>query len=222
MKKDKLPLVTAISSFDAVVLCDGDYPSHAVALSILQHAKYLVCCDGAGMHYILHGGTPDAIVGDGDSLPDDFKRRYADLVHLVDEQDDNDQTKATRFCMKQGMRRIAYLGCTGKREDHTLCNISLIMRYMREWGLDVTMITDTGYFVPASGLQSFETFARQQVSIFNFGCTRLSAKGLKWKPYPYKEWWQGGLNEALDNEVVMDGDGDYLMFFTFDAKVSKP
>ena len=200
MKKDKLPLVTAVSSFDAVVLCDGDYHSHAVALSILQHAKYLVCCDGAGMHYILHGGTPDAIVGDGDSLPDEFKRRYADLVHLVDEQDDNDQTKATRFCMKQGM----------------------IMRYMREWGLDVTMITDTGYFVPASGLQSFETFARQQVSIFNFGCTRLSAKGLKWKPYPYKEWWQGGLNEALDNEVVMDGDGDYLMFFTFDAKVSKP
>lgn len=134
MKKDKLPLVTAASCFDAVVLCDGDYPSHAVALSILQHANYLVCCDGAGMHYILHGGTPDAIVGDGDSLPDDFKRRYADLVHLVDEQDDNDQTKATRFCMKQGMRRIAYLGCTGKREDHTLCNISLIMRYMREWG----------------------------------------------------------------------------------------
>ena len=43
MKKDKLPLVTAVSSFDAVVLCDGDYPSHAVALSILQHAKYLVC-----------------------------------------------------------------------------------------------------------------------------------------------------------------------------------
>ena len=40
MKKDKLPLVTAVSSFDAVVLCDGDYPSHAVALSILQHAKY--------------------------------------------------------------------------------------------------------------------------------------------------------------------------------------
>lgn len=32
MKKDKLPLVTAVSSFDAVVLCDGDYPSHAVAL----------------------------------------------------------------------------------------------------------------------------------------------------------------------------------------------
>ena len=124
--------------------------------------------------------------------------------------------------MKQGMRRIAYLGCTGKREDHTLCNISLIMRYMREWGLDVTMITDTGYFVPASGLQAFETFARQQVSIFNFGCTRLSAEGLKWKPYPYKEWWQGGLNEALDNEVLMNGDGDYLMFFTFDAKVPKP
>lgn len=219
--EDKSPLVTAASCFDAVVLCDGDYPSHPVALSILQNAQFLVCCDGAGMHNILHGGTPDVIVGDGDSLPDDFKKRYADLVHLVDEQDDNDQTKATRFCMKKGMKRIAYVGCTGKREDHTLCNISLMMKYMREWGLDVTMITDTGYFVPASGIRRFESFVRQQVSIFNFGSSRLSGKGLKWMPYPYKELWQGGLNEALGDEVVMNGDGDYLMFFTFDAKVPK-
>ena len=106
MKKDKLPLVTAVSSFDAVVLCDGDYPSHAVALSILQHAKYLVCCDGAGMHYILHGGTPDAIVGDGDSLPDDFKRRYADLVHLVDEQMVDGQLWQGEVVWRVALRRL--------------------------------------------------------------------------------------------------------------------
>ena len=213
------PLITASSTFDAVILCDGDYPSHPIPLSILRHARYLVCCDGAGMNHILHGGTPDAIVGDGDSLPQDFKRRYADILHIVDEQEDNDQTKATRFCLAQGCRNIAYLGSTGRREDHTLSNIALCVRYMKDMHLDVTMVTDNGYFSPASGSSTFESFPRQQISIFNFGSRQLEGEGFKWSPYPYKELWQGSLNEAVGNEVTVHADGDYLLFRTFEPKV---
>ena len=219
MTNPKYPLVTASSSFDAVILCDGDYPSHPIPLSILRHARYLVCCDGAGMNHILHGGTPDAIVGDGDSLPQDFKRRYADILHIVDEQEDNDQTKATRFCLAQGCRNIAYLGSTGRREDHTLSNIALCVRYMKDMHLDVTMVTDNGYFSPASGSSTFESFPRQQISIFNFGSRQLEGEGFKWSPYPYKELWQGSLNEAVGNEVTVHADGDYLLFRTFEPKV---
>ena len=220
MTNESYPLITASNTFDAVILCDGDYPSHAIPLSILQHAKYLVCCDGAGMNHILHGGTPDAIVGDGDSLPEDFKRRYADILHIVNEQEDNDQTKATRFCIAKGCRRIAYLGSTGKREDHALSNISLIMRYKRQFHLDVTMVTDNGYFTPAIGTQTFESFPRQQISIFNFGCQQLEGEGFRWNPYPYEELWQGSLNEAVGNEVTIHADGNYLLFRTFEPKTA--
>ena len=217
-KRHTYPLITASSTFDAVILCDGDYPSHSIPLSILNHAKYLVCCDGAGMHHILHGGTPDAIVGDGDSLPEDFKRRYADILHQISEQEYNDQTKATRFCIAQGFQHIAYLGSTGKREDHTLANISLLVMYMKNFHLDVTMITDHGYFTPTSGKQTFRSFARQQASIYNFGCHQLTSTGLKWNSYAYQELWQGALNEALGDEFTLDGDGDYLLFRTFEPK----
>ena len=218
MKDLKYPLVTASSTFDAVILCDGDYPSHPIPLSILNQAPYLVCCDGAGMNHILHGGTPDAIVGDGDSLPEDFKHRYADILHIVNEQEDNDQTKATRFCIAKGCRRIAYLGSTGKREDHALSNISLIMRYMRDFQLDVTMVTDNGYFTPATGTQTFGSFPRQQISIFNFGCQQLEGEGFRWNPYPYEELWQGSLNEAVGDSVTIHADGCYLLFRTFEPK----
>ena len=235
MTENKYPLITASSTFDAVILCDGDYPSHPIPLSILHHAKYLVCCDGAGMNHILHGGTPDAIVGDGDSLPSDFKRRYADILHIVNEQEDNDQTKATRFCIEQGSNsnakgchsdkevplRIAYLGSTGKREDHALSNISLIVRYMRDFHIDATMVTDNGYFTPAQGTQTFESFPHQQISIFNFGCKKLEGEGFKWTPYPYKELWQGSLNEAIGNEVKIIADGNYLLFRTFNPKITE-
>lgn len=213
-----LPLITTASTFDAVVLCDGDYPTHAIPLSILHNAPYLCCCDGAGMRHILHGGTPDAIVGDGDSLPDDFKRRYADILHLVSRQDDNDQTKATLHCMEQGFQRIAYIGSTGKREDHTIGNIALLLHYMQHLHLDVTMITDHGYFTPAQGDTVIQTFPRQQISIFNISCTQLAGEGLKWAPTAFDQLWQGTLNEALSEQVVLHGDGSYLLYRTFDAK----
>ena len=43
-------------------------------------------------------------------------------------------------------------------------------------------------------------------------CSRLAGNGFKWNVYPYKMMWQGGLNEAIDNCVSLDGDGMYMVF----------
>lgn len=212
------PIITPQSTFDAVILCDGDYPSHPTPLCILNHATHLICCDGAGMKHIQAGGKPEAIIGDGDSLPDAFKQTHADIIHIVDEQEDNDQTKATRYCMAKGYKRIAYIGSTGKREDHTLGNIFLLSRYMSQYQLDVTMVTDHGYFTPACGTQVFDTFPRQQISIFNISCRQLCGTGFRWEPYTYQELWRGTLNEAKGHSVTIHADGIYIIFRTFEAK----
>lgn len=212
------PLIDKDFTADAVILGDGDYPVHPIAVSLLRRAKYLCCCDGAGRQYIEHGGMPNAIVGDGDSLPAEFKAQYRDIIHIVSEQDDNDLTKASRHCIAHHAKSIIYLGTTGKREDHTLGNISLIVRYMKEFGILPTLITNFGYFVPASGRGTFATFPRQQVSLFNFGCTILHGEGLQWPVSAFDSWWQGTLNEATADTVTIDGDGCYLVFRTFDKK----
>lgn len=59
---------------EAVILGNGDYPSHPYPLDLLQQAPYVVCCDGAANEYIHRGHTPDAIIGDGDSLSAETKR----------------------------------------------------------------------------------------------------------------------------------------------------
>lgn len=212
-------LITPDSRFDAVILGNGDYPSHAIPLGILRHARHIFCCDGAGVSLIERGIVPEAIIGDGDSLPQDFKRKYADIIHIVNEQEHNDQTKATLFCREQGYRRIAYVGATGRREDHTIGNVSLLMDYIADYGMEPVMVTDHGYFIPCRGRNEFVTFARQQVSIFNMGYTKISAEGLAWRTYDYRRWWQGTLNEAEEDRVVIDTDGNCIVFFTHDAKV---
>lgn len=205
-------------AFDAVVAANGELPTGGIALEVLSKARFLCCCDGAGERLSALGYMPDAIVGDGDSMSAAFRESHAGIIEKVDEQDDNDLTKATRLCMRHGFRRIAYVGATGLREDHTLGNIFLLPRYRREFGLLPVMLSDYGCFIPASGDMAFATFARQQVSIFNMSCSRLSGEGLRWQPYAYSQMWQGTLNEALGDTVVMHGDGDYIMYFTHEAK----
>ena len=189
-----------------------------IPLAALANARYVCCCDGAAAGYISRGFVPDAIVGDGDSLSKELKEKYHDILHIVSEQEDNDLTKATRHCLSMGFRSIAYVGATGRREDHTLGNISLIERYRNEMGIDAVMLTDHGYFFAAEGDAEFDTFAGQQVSIFNFSCGKIESSGLKWHSYAYGSWWQGTLNEAEGTGVKFSADGSYLVFFTYDGK----
>ena len=205
--------------FDAVVLCNGSFPEHNVALRVLHGARYLCCCDGAAQQCAARGIVPDAVVGDGDSLPPALRQRFAGVLHIVGEQEYNDMTKATRFCMERGARRIAYVGATGLREDHTLGNISLLAYYRREFGIEVAMFTDHGCFVAAGGRTVFGSFEGQQVSIFNMGCSKIESEGLRWPCYAYRELWQGTLNEATGPQFVLDGDGGYIVYQTYEAKV---
>lgn len=213
--------ITEDTVFDAVIVSNGDFPTAQIPCAILSHARYLCCCDRAGMTAISHGLMPQAIVGDGDSMPQAFLPTIKDIFHQVDEQDDNDLTKATRFVRKQGMKHIAYVGATGKREDHTLANISLMVTYYRDFGLQPVMVTDYGWFVVAEGNASFDTFPGQQVSIFNISCHLLQSEGLKWNLYPFKELWQGTLNEATAQHINIKADGIVIAYFTFEAKSDK-
>lgn len=207
--------------FEAVILCSGDFPTHSIPLGTLRSAQYLVACDDAGERLVRHCGIiPDAVVGDGDSMSPDFHRKYADRIHIVSEQDYNDQTKATRFCVARGLRRIAYIGSTGRREDHTIGNIALLQFYRRELGVSPVMQTDYGAFIPCSGEVAIATFPCQQVSIFNHSCSRMTGEGLRWQPYAANELWQTTLNEATGCEVTLHGDGEYTLFLTYEAKKS--
>ena len=132
---------------EAVVVGNGEFPVSALPLRILDTAPFTVCCDGAADRCLESGRVPDRIVGDGDSLSVENQKRYAGIIRYNPDQETNDQTKAVSYLLEKGFRRIAIVGATGRREDHTLGNISLLMEYMR-MGAEVRMYTDYGFFVP--------------------------------------------------------------------------
>ena len=205
-----------------VILADGTFPAGREALEYLAKAARVICCDGAARSLVAYGREPDRIVGDLDSLSGEFKKRFADRIEQVDEQESNDLSKAFRYCCRMQYSNIVILGATGKREDHTLGNLSLLSIYA-ESVPDIKIVTDYGYFTVAKRSGSFESFAGMQISIVPLtGKAVVSSRGLK---YPMdklelKLWYQATLNEALgDNfELEFPEGSELLIYRTFKGR----
>ena len=199
---------------EAVILANGDYPSNEKPLQILEEAPIVVCCDGGANEYIAKGHLPNIIIGDGDSLSEENRLKHASLLHHIPDQETNDQTKAVQYLLAQGKRKIAIVGATGKREDHTIGNVSLLMEYMR-MGAVVRSYTDYGVFIPCKNTCTFNCRIGQQVSIFNFTAKNLQSEGLAYPIYDFTSWWQGTLNECTDTSFTIKAEGEYLLFINY-------
>ena len=200
--------------FDAVIIGGGEFPTAGPPMQIINNARYIVCCDGAADAFIATGAIPDAIVGDGDSISTENRTKYSHLLHIISEQESNDQTKAIRFCMEQGKKRIAIVGATGKREDHTIGNISLLIEYARA-GAEVYSFTDYGVFIPCNGTTTHNCRKGQQVSIFSITAKDLSCEELLYPIYDFTNWWQGTLNECTGEQFTINAKGEYLIFLNY-------
>lgn len=199
---------------DAVVVDAGDFPSGPEALYWLDHTERIVCCDGAADALISAGLTPWRIVGDCDSLSQEIRRRFSSIVRHIPEQESNDQTKAVRYLAARGFTRIVIVGATGRREDHTLGNISLLMEY-RKIGIDARIYTDYGVFIPCGGHSEFTCRQGSQVSVFNFGASGMRSQGLRYPLRDFNALWQGTLNEVITPRFIIDAEGEYLVYINY-------
>ncbi|MDR1561566.1 MAG: thiamine diphosphokinase [Dysgonamonadaceae bacterium] len=208
-------IIPVLEGFRTVVLADGEFPKHNIPLGFLRAAERVICCDGAAENLLRFGREPDFIVGDLDSISPQLKVRYADILVRIGEQETNDLTKSVNFCVANGWNFITILGATGKREDHTLGNLSLTMDYNDI--CNVQLLTDYGAFRPQKESKAvYESRAGQQVSIFCIDpATVINSSELV---YPILSrglvsWWQGSLNEASGDSFTIETSGGKLLVF---------
>ena len=162
-----------------VILGNGEYPTASIPLSILYNAEMVICCDGAAEKYISEGFIPHKIIGDCDSLSKNFQNLYHNLIIKDSDQQTNDLTKSVKYLLEKGIKEFDIIGATGKREDHTLGNISLMMEYMN-MGANVRIFTDYGMFIPCRNTTTTPSYAKQQISIFNVNAKSIHSKDLKY------------------------------------------
>ncbi len=201
-------------STSCVILADGNFPAHGIPLGYLRNAEHIICCDGSARSLLEAGIVPEAIVGDLDSITDEIAGKYSDRLYRDEDQGTNDLTKSVTWCINKGYKDIVILGATGKREDHTIGNISLLTEYAMKTG--VIMITDTGIISPHLESCTISSFPGQQVSIFSINpITRISSAGLKYKLNKLKlqNWWRASLNEATGDSFELTFTGGSIIVY---------
>lgn len=203
----------------AVIIGGGEFPRKEYPREFIRRADIIVCCDGNALRSFLRNRRgifgddarePDAVVGDMDSMPGKLAREYSRLIVRVEEQDDNDQTKAYNLVRERWpeVDTIHFIAGTGKREDHTIGNLGLLMEYARKGdGPALDMVSD--YSTAFAVTDSCELFLGKgrRVSLFSpDNSLRIKSKGLEWQTgdVVFDNWWPATLNRSTEDVVELE------------------
>ncbi len=203
-----------------VIICDGRFPKSEYPRYLIRSADFLICCDGALQKFLRNSISifgekrlPDVVVGDMDSLSPTLRKRHEGIIVQIDEQENNDQTKAFKWAIEnvEGISQIYIIGATGEREDHTIGNISLLMEYARTYdlegmGINVEMISDHATIFAATDTFEMDCGEGRRVSIFSpDNSLRIRSEGLKWPTDAviFDNWWKATLNRADQDHIKL-------------------
>jgi thiamine pyrophosphokinase len=201
------------------VLCDGEKPSGEQASALQQEDTLIVAADGGGNIGNDWEIRPDLIIGDLDS--DDGS--WPDVERLHDpHQDTNDLEKALRYVQGLGISRVTILGGTGHRLDHTLKNLSVLVRFNQAF--DQLTIIDT-YMEARLITSPFEMASKpgQTVSLVALSgrVQGIVSEGLQY-PWTGQDLvvgdYDGTSNQATGDRICLRfGEGDLLLIVPTDT-----
>jgi thiamine pyrophosphokinase len=105
------------------------------ALSMAEEADYIICADGGQTVARKLGIRPDCVIGDFDST---FDTEEFDCLYITypAEKDLTDTEAALGHASEIGAKKVRILGGIGGRLDHTMGNVSLLLKYS-DSGMDV-------------------------------------------------------------------------------------
>ena len=204
----------------AVIVGNGQFPKKEYPLYLLESADCVVCCDGALDTYLRHFSgrnlrRPDVVVGDMDSLSKKTAERFRDIAVKIDEQETNDQSKAFHYILEHfpDVDTIHILGATGKREDHTIGNLSLLMEYAREMRrqdcgrtVSVDIVSDWSTAFAITDSCTLDVGEGRSVSIIcPDNSLNIKSEGLVWPTdnVVFDNLWQTTLNRASDDRISL-------------------
>ena len=150
-----------------------------------------------------------------DSLSKKTAERFRDIAVKIDEQETNDQSKAFHYILEHfpDVDTIHILGATGKREDHTIGNLSLLMEYAREMRrqdcgrtVSVDIVSDWSTAFAITDSCTLDVGEGRSVSIIcPDNSLNIKSEGLVWPTdnVVFDNLWQTTLNRASADRISL-------------------
>lgn len=191
----------------ALIIANGEACSFELMGELLEWSPLVIVLDSA-IHRVLELNIKvDVLLGDFDRDFDAEKIREEqypiEIVHTPD-QDKTDLEKAFEYIIGRGFPAVNVIWATGRRADHTITNITNIVRFREQ--LKIVLIDDYSkiFLLP----RTYEKWypAGTPISLIPVGeASGISTKNLK---YPLNNesltigYRTGSSNESLEDGIV--------------------
>ena len=206
---------TAPAARPAVTLIGGA-PIDAAVLAIARlRAPRIVAADGGADACLAHGLTPEAVVGDMDSISADARTAFASTLDPVAEQDSTDFAKALARIDAPAVLAVGFLGA---RIDHALAAFShLAVRGGRAAPVVLLSADDCVALMPPA--LSLRLPPGTRVSLWPLGPCRLRSDGLHWPldGLDLDPAGRVGTSNCADGPVRLTCDGPCLLILPLGA-----
>lgn len=113
-----------------LIVSGGDAPGSSFVRERAGSARMVIAADKGAQYCLEAGVTPDLVVGDMDSLPEELcgKIREAGIPLTVHPalKDETDTWLALDEAIARGAEKVEIIAGTGNRFDHSLANVHLL------------------------------------------------------------------------------------------------
>ena len=111
-----------------IIFANGELPDLEKARMLLHNDDFIIAADGGTRHAHALGLTPNIIIGDMDSLPENFEISSfnKDVILYPKDKNETDLELAIQHALTLNPEQIIILAALGGRLDQTLGNIALV------------------------------------------------------------------------------------------------
>ncbi|HRJ55592.1 MAG TPA: thiamine diphosphokinase [Anaerolineales bacterium] len=111
-----------------IIFANGNLPYPERARTLIHPDDFILCADGGTRHALALGLNPNVIVGDMDSLPENFSPSTFNgkIVLFPKDKNETDLELAINHALTLNPSQILILAALGGRMDQTLANIALL------------------------------------------------------------------------------------------------
>ena len=207
----------------ALIIANGASCSFELLGQLLEWSPIVVVLDSAIERVLQLDIKVDVLLGDfdGDFNPEIYKEKQypLEIVHTPN-QDKTDLEKALDYLIEKGHQAVNIVWATGKRADHTITNITNIIRYRNK--LKIVILDDhSKIFLLPNKFEKWYT-ANTPISLIPIG--KVSGITTQNLFYPLQnEELTMGYRTGSSNHVTKDGivsithqEGDLLLMECLD------
>ncbi|MGC8666658.1 MAG: thiamine diphosphokinase [Chthonomonadales bacterium] len=162
-----------------LIVANGSPPSARLLETLRAQADLTIATDGAAEVLRSLGSGADVVMGDFDSLSSEILEQMdPSILKPAPDQNASDLEKAVVWALQRGAQTVTITGATGRRLDHTLTNMSILVKYAGE---PIRIVEDWGDARAVVGEATVEGTPGDTLSLILFAPAKgVTLTGVRW------------------------------------------